>query len=213
MIPALAAAADPDDADDVGIVVTVTAPPATPAPTNGGGGGGGSGGGGGGGGGGDDGVDLPTEGLPPDGILNVGGLTSTPALSFDPLGGEVTVRVTVENVSNSEVGLRARATLTGPFGTELDRRVFWIPPLEPGELRTIDVTLDGPGQWTFVTAHLALTPPDEVDGIPLDPIRRDQFVVVFPWLVACLLIAGAAAALVVHLLRGREVAAVPAEAT
>jgi hypothetical protein len=66
-----------------------------------------------------------------------------------------------------------------------------IADLKPGETRTVEASLGGIGQSTFVQVHATLTPPKTVDGVELDSITRDQFLVVPPWGVAALGGAGA----------------------
>ena len=94
----------------------------------------------------------------------------------------------MRNVSDTTFSSTARFWLDSPFGTTVSEvKGVEIVDLKPGESRVVDATLGGIGQWTFVTAHATLTPPKTVDGVELDSITRDQFVVIPPWGVLSLI--------------------------
>jgi hypothetical protein len=128
----------------------------------------------------DDEVDL-------GGILFVSGLTSVYGWSANPLDGAAQSSLTVRNVSKSTFTSSVRFWADGPVGNRLSEvKDVMIDDLKPGESRTVDASLGGIGQSTFVQVHATLTPPKVVDGVELDPLTRDQFVVVPPWGLASL---------------------------
>jgi hypothetical protein len=199
-----APAALADDDDGIGITVTVSPAPTDPATTGGAGTSGGSSG------------SRPTRGSTtavddavapsPDepapvleddevdlgGILFVSGLRSEYAWSINPLGGETETMLTVRNVSKTTFSSTVRFWADGPFGNRLSEVTgVAITDLKPGESRTVVGTLGGIGQSTFVQVHATLNPPKTVDGVELDPITRDAFVVVPPWGVLSLGVVGA----------------------
>jgi hypothetical protein len=123
----------------------------------------------------DDEVDL-------GGVLYISGLSSAYEWSVNPLDGRSETSFTVRNVSDTTFSSTARFWLDSPFGTTVSEvKGVKITDLKPGESRVVDATLGGIGQWTFVTAHATLTPPKSVEGVELDSITRDQFVVIPPW--------------------------------
>jgi hypothetical protein len=129
---------------------------------------------------GDDEVDL-------GGILFVSGLRSDYVWSINPLDGAAETSFTVRNVSKSTFTSTVRFWADGPVGNRLSEvDGVEIADLKPGESRTVEASLDGIGQSTFVQVHATLTPPKVVDGVELDSITRDQSVVVPPWGVASL---------------------------
>ena len=129
---------------------------------------------------GDDEVDL-------GGILFVSGLSSTYVWSANPLDGAAETSITVRNVSKSTFTSTVRFWADGPVGNRLSEvKGVKVVDLKPGESRTVEASLNGIGQSTFVQVHATLTPPKMVDGVELDSITRDQFVVVPPWAIASL---------------------------
>ncbi|MBC7723583.1 MAG: hypothetical protein H7146_02400 [Burkholderiaceae bacterium] len=140
------------------------------------------------------GAELPAHGFDLGGILYLSGLTTTTMMSPNPFDGTVHGYFTVRNVSGTTLTSSARFWLDGPFGNQLSEVTgIDIVDLKPDESRVIDATLAGVGQWTFMTAHATLTPPDVVEGTTLSPITRDSVVVVAPWLVGAGAGLGAAA--------------------
>jgi hypothetical protein len=220
-------AAFADDEDGIGLSVTVSPAPSDTtapgtAPASGGSGSSGSTGGSGGSGGSGSsnssgGSSTPVDAVAPvtdtpapeddevdlGGVLFVSGLTSAYDWSIDPLGGATEASFTVRNVSTSTFSSTVRFWADGPVGNRLSEvEGVRISALKPGESRTVDARLTGIGQSTFVRLHATLAPPTSVDGVKLESVTRDQFVVVAPW--ALLAIAGlgglgfAAYALVQH---------------
>lgn len=123
----------------------------------------------------DDEVDL-------GGVLYISGLSSSYGWSINPLDGESETSFTVRNVSNTTFSSTADFWLDGPFGNRVsEAKGVRITDLKPGESRIVDATLGGIGQWTFVNVHATLRPPKTVEGVELDSITRDKFVVVLPW--------------------------------
>ena len=118
------------------------------------------------------------------GILTMGGLTTSPSISVDPLGGTVRMWFTVRNESKSVIDGAARFWMTSwLFGIPLDEQTVAVGALQPGESRVVSAELHGAGQWTLVDTHVTLTPPETIDGTEVKPITRDALVFVFPWLL------------------------------
>ncbi|GAB3607386.1 hypothetical protein GCM10027413_27950 [Conyzicola nivalis] len=131
---------------------------------------------------------VPAEGeVDLGGILFVSGLTSVYDWSLNPLDGASETSLTVRNVSKSTFTSTVRFWADGPIGNRLGEvHNVSITDLKPGETRTVEARLDGIGQSTFVQVHATLMPPKVVDGVELDSLTRDQFVVIPPWAVAAL---------------------------
>lgn len=128
----------------------------------------------------DDEVDL-------GGILFVSGLSSVYDWSINPLDGATDTSLTVRNVSKSTFTSTVRFWADGPVGNRLSEVAdVKVTDLKPGESRTLEARLGGIGQSTFVQVHATLTPPKVVDGVTLDSLTRDQFVVIAPWGLAAL---------------------------
>lgn len=146
-----------------------------------------------------------------EGVVFVGGLTTSTEPSVNPLGGTVTASFTVRNVSSSTFDASASFELVGPFGNSLDVVDVAVDGLEPGKTRIVRAELQGPGQWAFLTARGTLTPPAKVDDIETTPIEREASLFVVPWLTTTLIVGGSAGFLVMRRLRTLP-AAVPAGA-
>lgn len=128
----------------------------------------------------DDEVDL-------GGILFVSGLSSVYDWSINPLDGATETSLTVRNVSKSTFTSTVRFWADGPIGNRLsDVADVKVTDLKPGESRTLEARLGGIGQSTFVQVHATLMPPKVVDGVKLDSLTRDQFIVIAPWGLAAL---------------------------
>jgi len=116
------------------------------------------------------------------GVLFVSGLTSSYDWSINPLGGAAETSITVRNVSKSTFSSTVRFWADGPVGNRLSEvKGVKITALKPGESRTVDASLGGIGQSTFVNVHATLSPPKSVDGVELASVTRDKFVVIPPW--------------------------------
>ncbi len=148
------------------------------------------------------------------GILYISGLQTAYSPSIDPLSGDLSVQYTVRNVSAATIDSTSRFWVTNIFGAELSAvDPVAVAGLKPGESRVVSATLPGVGQWTFATAHMTLTPPETVEGVELQPLTRDAFVVLPPWfLLALLAIAGVVYA-VVRIIRASSPTVVPVEST
>jgi hypothetical protein len=143
----------------------------------------------------DDEVDL-------GGVLFVSGLSSAYDWSINPLGGAAETSITVRNVSKSTFDSTVRFWADGPIGNRLSEVAgVKVTDLKPGESRTIDASLGGIGQSTFVQLHATLKPPAVIDGVQLDSITRDQFIVVPPWGLLALIGLGALALAVLSILQ------------
>jgi hypothetical protein len=136
------------------------------------------------------------------GVLYLSGLTTEHAPSLDPLGGELNAQFTIRNVSTASLDGTARFWLTGPIGAEISEvEPVHVTDLKPGESRVVDVVLPGTGQWTFETAHFTFTPPASVDGVALEPMTRDAFVILPPWFLIGLIVVGGVVYAVVRIRR------------
>ncbi|MFB2582952.1 hypothetical protein ACEXQD_17020 [Herbiconiux sp. P15] len=139
------------------------------------------------------------------GILYISGLSTEYRPSIDPLAGELVTSFTVRNVSSSTIDSSARFWVSGPFGAELSAvDPVEIDGLNPDETTVVSATLTGVGQWTFATAHVTITPPDVVDGVPLEPMTRDAFVFLPPWFLLILLALAGVAYAVVRVVRAQS---------
>ncbi len=134
-----------------------------------------------------------------DGMLYLGGLTSSVSISPDPAGGVVTLWFTVRNASRSTIDATADFWMNSQlFGLRVDSAdAVAVTGLLPGESRVVSAELHHAGQWSVLDAHVTLTPPESVDGVSLAPATRDATVLVFPWVI--FLGVGAALALIFSL--------------
>jgi hypothetical protein len=201
-------AATGDDDNGVGITVTVTPAPSTPAPAG-------------------SAASTPPrtptkpavdavapvadKPVPADdevdlgGILFVSGLTSVYSWSINPLDGALDTSFTVRNVSKTTFDSTVRFWVDGPLGNQLSEVAdVKVTDLKPGESRTLEAKLGGIGQSTFVQVHAKLSPPKVVEGVKLDPLTRDEFLIIPPWGIAAIAGLGAigfAGFSLVHFLR------------
>jgi hypothetical protein len=150
----------------------------------------------------------PSE-ITADGVLYVGGLESSTAMSLDPGEGYVTLWFTVRNTSKSTIDATASFWMTSFFDNEIDA-VDAVPvtALKPDETRVVTAQLHRGGQWILLNAHVTLTPPDSVDGTKLSPVTRDAIVLLFPWLLAIIAVVILGGLLAWRLIRGTSAAAV-----
>lgn len=137
------------------------------------------------------------------GVLYVGGLNAAPTASVDPREGTVTFWFTVRNASKTPITATARFWMDSMLlPHEIDATAdVPIAALQPGETRVATARLHHAGQWTLISAHATLTPPATVDGVALKPVTRDATVLVFPWLLALLVLLAAATCVVVLIVR------------
>lgn len=117
------------------------------------------------------------------GKLFIGGLSSTSIASVNPFAGEAVVSFTVRNISKETIDADVRFWADGPFGNQLSSVKVPIEALKPDESRTVEATVTGLGQWTFIQVHAMFTPPATIEGIEMASVTRDQFLFVPPWLV------------------------------
>jgi hypothetical protein len=138
-----------------------------------------------------------------DGMLYVGGLNASATPNPNPADGTVDMWFTVRNASSSSIDARAKFWLTGPFfDYQLDvLDEVAVGALQAGETRVVSATLHHGGQWAFLTAHVTLTPPDSVDGVALAPVTREAGVLLFPWLIAVLLVLAALGFVILRVVR------------
>lgn len=123
-------------------------------------------------------------------MLYVGGLNGNTFPDFNPADGTVDLWFTVRNASTSVIDASAQFSIDGAvFSNRLDT-VSDVPiaALQPGETRVVSAELHGAGQWTLLSGHVTLTPPDSVDGTALSPVTRDGLFLLFPWLIVVLIV-------------------------
>ncbi|SIS14946.1 hypothetical protein [Microbacterium sp. RURRCA19A] len=137
------------------------------------------------------------------GMLYVGGLNGSTAPSVNPGDGTVDLWFTVRNASKSVIDATAEFSLDGAlFSNRLDTTSeVAITALHPGETRVVAASLHGAGQWTLLTGHVTLTPPESVDGTALAPVTRDGFFLLFPWLILSIVVVLAVAWAIVRVVR------------
>lgn len=137
------------------------------------------------------------------GMLYVGGLNGSTAPSVNPADGTVDLWFTVRNASTSVIDATAEFSIDGAlFSNRLDTTSdVAITALQPGETRVVSASLHGAGQWTLLTGHVTLTPPESVDGTALSPVTRDGFFLLFPWLILAILVIVAIAWVTVRVVR------------
>lgn len=139
------------------------------------------------------------------GVLYMSGLRAEYFPSIDPGAGAVRASFVLENVSETAIDSSAEFRLASFLGQELDSSgTVYILRLEPGQKRTIEVDLRHPGQWTFTSASVTLTPTTLVDGQRVPSATREAFVVFLPWLILVLAVLGAAAFVIVRVVRARR---------
>ncbi len=163
-----------------------------PAPAPGAGGGAPAGGG-----------TAPTGEVSIAGMLYVGGLNAAATPAVDPAGGVVDVWFTVRNASSSPIDATADFSMdTGIFPQRLDTvDDVAVPALQPGETRVVAARLKHGGQWTLLSTHVTLTPPESVDGVALTPVTRDALALMFPWVLISLAVLVAVALTLVQVIR------------
>ena len=145
------------------------------------------------------------------GALYVSGLKTTYIPSIDPTAGVIRSSFVIKNVSEQSIDSSVTFRLTNFLGQELsavDR--IYILNLEAGETKEVDADLQRPGQWAFTTASFTLTPTSLVDGERLPELTRDPTVFFVPWLVVVFLVLGAAAYVIVRIIRASRSSSVEA---
>ncbi|WP_156495917.1 hypothetical protein [Microbacterium sp. T32] len=149
------------------------------------------------------GTTTPTNEVSLAGMLYVGGLNGTTTPLFNPADGTVELWFTVRNASTSVIDASARFWIDGTvFSNDLDAvNDVPIAGLQPGETRVVSASLHNAGQWTLISGHVTLTPPDAVDGTALTPVTRDGLFLLFPWLIVVLLIVAVLAWVIVRVVR------------
>ncbi|CAH0207765.1 hypothetical protein SRABI128_01895 [Microbacterium sp. Bi128] len=180
----------PSGSDSPSAVVPVTGPAARPGGSTGStGSAGGSGVGtapaGGAGAGSPTGSTPPADEVNVAGMLYIGGINAAGTPALNPAEGTVTVWFTVRNASQSVIDATASFWMDGAIFTNRLDTVDDVPvaALQPGETRVVSAELQHGGQWTLLSTHATLTPPDSVDGTALTPVTRDALVILFPWLI------------------------------
>ncbi|BAJ75603.1 hypothetical protein MTES_2639 [Microbacterium testaceum StLB037] len=137
------------------------------------------------------------------GMVYVGGLNASATPELDPAGGVVEVWFSVRNAASTPIDATADFWMdTGIFPQRLDAvDDVAIAGLQPGETRVVSARLRHGGQWTLLSTHVTLTPPESVDGVALTPVTRDALTLLFPWVVTGLAVLAGLAVLVVQIVR------------
>lgn len=145
----------------------------------------------------------PTGEVSVAGMMYVGGLNGGTVPSFNPADGTVDLWFTVRNASTSVIDASAQFWIDGAIFSNRLGTVDDVPiaALQPGETRVVSASLHGAGQWTLISGHVTLTPPDSVDGTALSPVTRDGLFLLFPWLIVVLLVVLVLAWVIVRVVR------------
>ncbi|WP_104178543.1 hypothetical protein [Cryobacterium sp. Y50] len=118
------------------------------------------------------------------GVFYLSGLVGSAASAVGPEGGDITLAFTAKNVTSWPLRADLRFWLENSVGMDvahpLDSRVI---DLEPGQTKTVSVTLPDIGQWGVLNAHMTFTPPETVNGAVLTPVTRDTLVILPPYFV------------------------------
>lgn len=150
------------------------------------------------------------------GMVYVGGLNASAYPEADPSEGIVDVWFTVRNASSTPIDATADFWVDSVlFPQRLDAvDDVAVTALQPGESRVVATRLRHGGQWTLLSTHVTLTPPESVDGVALTPVTRDALALLFPWvIVALVLLSGLAVAVVQTVRRSGSGTAQTAAAT
>lgn len=116
------------------------------------------------------------------GLIYVSPVRTAVSPGILPSGGAVDLTVSVRNLTKRKLPGTVEFWITTPWGARTSALpAETLKPLAPGETRTLTARLDGPGQWTFFTAHAVFTPPAMVDKLPTSPQTRTEFFVVPPF--------------------------------
>lgn len=116
------------------------------------------------------------------GLVYVGRVQAQTAPSLLPSGGSATLTLDVRNLSKRAISGSVDFWISTPWGARLSALpTARVEDLAPGETRTLTARLDGPGQWTFTTAHAVFTPPAKIDGLGTRPQARQEFLLVPPY--------------------------------
>ena len=118
------------------------------------------------------------------GVFYLSGLVGSAASVVGPEGGDITLAFTAKNVTSWPLSADLRFWLENSVGMDVahptDSRVIY---LEPGQTKTVSITLSDVGQWGVLNAHMTFTPPDTVNGAVLTPVTRDTLVILPPYFV------------------------------
>lgn len=146
------------------------------------------------------------------GMVYVGGLNTSATPEVDPAGGVVDVWFSVRNAASTPIDATADFWMdTGVFPQRLDAvDDVAIAGLQPGETRVVSARLRHGGQWTLLSTHVTLTPPESVDGVALSPVTRDALTLLFPWVLTALVVLAGLAVAVVQIVRRTVRAPAPA---
>lgn len=144
------------------------------------------------------------------GGLYLGDVNGSSRPTVNPLEGRVDLWVTLRNLSEDTVDATADFRIVTPTGAELASRRVDVSGLKPQETRVVGATLEGAGQWPWVSGRVTIDPPDVISGQQTAPVTRETVVFVFPWLAMIGLVLVALALVLLRL--GASVAAPPAPA-
>lgn len=115
------------------------------------------------------------------GLLSMSGLSAEASPSLDIGNGAVALSFVVRNTSRESIDASARFWVDSEIGlTVADVPDVRIEGLAPDETRRVQVRISGIGQHVVLHNHATLTPPETVEGMPLEPLTRDVTIVVPP---------------------------------
>lgn len=122
------------------------------------------------------------------GGLYLGDVNGSSRPTVNPLEGRVDLWVTLRNLSEDTVDATADFRIVTPTGSELATRRVAVTALKPNETRVVGATLEGAGQWPWVSGRVTIDPPDVIAGQQTAPVTRETVVFVFPWLALIALV-------------------------
>lgn len=140
--------------------------------------------------------------------LTISSIAADYSSDFNPFDGSTTVTFTVKNSGNVALGATMVAGVNTYFGIgagEQSRQE--LGEMLPRSTRTITMTVDGVGQWGYLSPYIAMQP--TVDDDALDPgalteVKRDTVTLAIPWVLLVLLVIAAAVFGLLRLRRARD---------
>jgi dihydroorotate dehydrogenase (fumarate) len=121
---------------------------------------------------------------------------------WNPFGGTVKIRYTVENPGNIALGANVTMGVNTWFGIPAAQSQGGsIPDLLPGNSASYEFEMPAVGQWLYLNPHIRLNPfvssEDPALQLPIGATTRDTLTWAVPWtVVIALLLAGGVVALV-----------------
>lgn len=129
---------------------------------------------------------------------------------WNPFDGSVTIRYSVDNPGNVALRANVSAGVATWFGIPVAReKGGGLPVLLPGQSGSYRVKVEGVGRWLFVNPSVTLKPFADTEDkagqlLPVDPVARNEVIIVPPWTVLLGLAILLAVILLVRSRRRRE---------